>query len=148
MKIYTLLSAVIFPALSFASSDLREIPIIETATGNKTNIEKIQEKNGKPLMMVVYATWCGPCMEEKPRIDTLAKQMKDVTIIQVSIESGPFSEKAQEIIKYNSANMSAHFSAVPAVIFFDKRGKKIGETHIGAKEWTADQIRKNCGISK
>ncbi|WP_319272186.1 TlpA disulfide reductase family protein [uncultured Draconibacterium sp.] len=31
---------------------------------------KISELEGKTVMLVFFATWCGPCMKELPRIET------------------------------------------------------------------------------
>lgn len=39
---------------------------------------------GKPIVLVFWATWCGPCNEEMPRLQNYYETKKDVQIVTVN----------------------------------------------------------------
>jgi thioredoxin 1 len=41
---------------------------------NKDNFEKEIKQFDKPIVIDVYATWCGPCQQMKPIFNDLAKE--------------------------------------------------------------------------
>lgn len=46
---------------------------------------------GKPLIVNLWATWCGPCRLEMPQLVSLSEQYKDLglTIVGISIDDTP-----------------------------------------------------------
>jgi thiol-disulfide isomerase/thioredoxin len=46
---------------------------------------------GKPLLINLWATWCGPCRIEMPQLNALAQKFKPrgVTIIGISVDDTP-----------------------------------------------------------
>lgn len=44
---------------------------------NKDNFEKEIKQYDKPIVIDVYATWCGPCQQMKPIFTDLAKEFSD-----------------------------------------------------------------------
>ena len=51
---------------------------------------------GKPLVVNLWATWCGPCRLEMPQLVALYQQYKDkgLTIIGISIDDSPAEIRA------------------------------------------------------
>lgn len=48
---------------------------------------------GKPILINIWATWCGPCVSEMPHLNELAEEYKDrITIIGVHSEGLDWSE--------------------------------------------------------
>lgn len=43
---------------------------------NKDNFEKEIKQVDKPVVIDVYATWCGPCQQMKPIFTDLAKEFE------------------------------------------------------------------------
>jgi thiol-disulfide isomerase/thioredoxin len=50
---------------------------------------------GKPLVINLWATWCGPCLLETPQLVALADKFKDqgLTIVGISVDDTPEAVK-------------------------------------------------------
>lgn len=46
-------------------------------TINKDNFEKEIKQNDKPVVIEVYATWCGPCQQMKPIFTELSQEFEN-----------------------------------------------------------------------
>jgi thiol-disulfide isomerase/thioredoxin len=49
--------------------------------------QPLSKWRGQPLLINFWATWCGPCVEEMPGLVALHKQMPDVQVIGIGIDS-------------------------------------------------------------
>lgn len=51
---------------------------------------------GKPIVINLWATWCGPCRVETPQLESLWQKYRDrgVTIIGVSVDDQPDAIRA------------------------------------------------------
>lgn len=92
-----------------------------------------------PVLLNLWATWCGPCVKEMPALDTLAGALEDeVRVITVSQDIrgaevvGPFFAKGGyarlEPWLDPDAALSAQFTpegALPLTILFDASGKEV-----------------------
>ncbi|WP_268191997.1 TlpA family protein disulfide reductase [Marinifilum sp. D737] len=101
-------------------------------------IELAQYK-GKIVVIDVWATWCGPCMQEKPHFAELAKKYKDnkgVVFLAVSVDDSKAWEKYcskhhdtenVEFVNIERAKMDAAFLTkfVPRFIVIGKNQKII-----------------------
>ena len=63
-----------------------------TADFEFTDVEgksrRLSEFNGKPVVLVLWATWCGPCISEIPGLIELQKEMGDkLAIVAISGEN-------------------------------------------------------------
>ncbi|MGI6064469.1 TlpA family protein disulfide reductase [Blautia sp.] len=111
-------------------------------------------------MVNIFATWCGPCVNEIPYLAELDKKMeeKGVQIVGIVMDAGNSSEKDEEGIKKSqtlqkkakaeypfllpdSGYMNGRLSSIqayPETFFVDKNGNITGETYSGARsleEW-------------
>lgn len=41
---------------------------------------------GRPVVLMLWATWCDPCVKEFPDLMALARERKDVAFLSVSID--------------------------------------------------------------
>jgi thiol-disulfide isomerase/thioredoxin len=56
---------------------------------------KLSEKRGKPVFINLFATWCGPCVEETPEIERLYKDFGDkVEFVVIDIGENEATAKA------------------------------------------------------
>ena len=103
----------------------------------------IHERNGKALLLNIWATWCQPCVEEFPDIMKLSATDTLVEVIGISVDYPdelnakvlPFLEKLKVPFKIYIAKFdkqedfiaaidSTWSGAVPATYFYDGQGRK------------------------
>ena len=92
-----------------------------------------------PVLLNLWATWCGPCVKEMPQLDALAAELEgEVRVITVSQDIRgaevvvPFFAKGgyQRLEPWldPDAALSAQFTpegALPLTILFDATGKEV-----------------------
>lgn len=116
---------------------------IMTIDGNKTSLQQFV---GKPMVVEVWATWCGPCRKQRTVMTKLAEEMKDeVVFVAVSYDQGGptgvknflstnprFEHEFMSTPPFRTA-VSAHNrrNAIPKTIYIDRSGKVV-EVEIGA----------------
>ncbi|MCH7398448.1 TlpA family protein disulfide reductase [Belliella sp. DSM 107340] len=100
---------------------------------------------GKTIYVSFWATWCGPCMQQKPHLENLKQQLKDYTdivFIDVSIDTDLEKWKnyllsneqvGHQLISQNIAKTHSNyqFSGIPYHIVIDSMGnfKQIAGPH-------------------
>lgn len=113
-------------------------------------------KDKKLTMVNIWATFCGPCIEEMPDLGELNKEYADqgFQIVGIPVDtmnqggeiSGEMVDTANEIIdqtkadylhilpsdSLNDAKLSQVYS-VPETIFVDENGNQVGESYIGSR---------------
>ena len=106
--------------------------------------------NAKLTMMNIWATFCGPCINEMPELGELAaKGGTDYQIIGVCADlngTEDMLEDAKEIVSQTKANylhlqpaedlypVLTASSSVPVTFFFDSEGKLVGKGILGAQD--------------
>ena len=102
---------------------------------------------GKPVLLNLWATWCGPCKAEMPTLDKIAGQGK-VQVVTVSQDLDgkaavdPYFAKAglKAVKAYTDTDlhMSAAFGnpSLPTTILYDSSGKEVWRM-IGGMDWTS-----------
>jgi thiol-disulfide isomerase/thioredoxin len=92
---------------------------------------------GKPLVVNLWATWCGPCRLEMPQLVALADQYKEqgLTIVGISIDDSP--QQIREFAKEYNVEYPllvgagrddvlaafGYFGAVPMSVFIAADGR-------------------------
>lgn len=122
-------------ALSFgiAGCDVRETRSggSSTTATSSADLSKLPEEfvqtisSSKPTVVDFYATWCGPCQEQKPHFAEVERQFGDVaTFLTVDVDEVPEMWEVYQL------------EGIPTIIVF-QNGKPI-ETLLGMH--TSDQI--------
>jgi thiol-disulfide isomerase/thioredoxin len=111
---------------------------------------KLSEFRGKPLIINVWASWCGPCRQEMASLERLAwrDEARRFRIIGISTDDDPGAARA--FLKRSNATFS-HFidnrlqmenmlgaSQIPLTVLVDAEGRVLEKVY-GAKEWDGTQ---------
>jgi thiol-disulfide isomerase/thioredoxin len=108
---------------------------------------------GRPLIINVWASWCGPCKQEMASLERLAWRgaSRHFAIIGISTDDDP--GRAKDLLKRTNATIS-HFidtglrmenmlgaSRLPLTVLIDGNGKVLEKIY-GARQWdSADSLR-------
>jgi len=109
---------------------------------------------GRPILVNLWATWCGPCVLEMPTLDKLAQQQADklqvVTISQDlrgTEQVGPWWAAHKPVLLQPYTDPENHMlsglnggdvgrGSLPTTVLFDKDGKEVWRM-LGAMDWTS-----------
>ena len=108
---------------------------------------------GKTIFLNVWATWCGPCVQEMPSIAALAKnpRLKDrgVEFVCVSVDDSSRTVRqflegrdwSMTFLRIGSGPTPAVFATdgIPATFLIDPNGR-IAATTVGAAQWNEPEV--------
>jgi len=108
---------------------------------------------GRPLIINVWASWCGPCREEMASLERLAWRDKMQYFAIIGISTDDDADQAKVMLKNTNATIS-HFidtglqmenmlgaSRLPLTVLVDANGRVLEKVY-GARQWDgADALR-------
>ena len=101
---------------------------------------------GKPVLLNLWATWCGPCVKELPTLDALAtREAGRIQVVTLSQDMDPakvapfFAAKNFRALKAFTDPKMAWVPGVaanlPTSILFDSQGREVLRT-VGDLDWS------------
>ena len=57
-----------------------------TITDTQAKIQRLDDYKGKWVLVNFWATWCPPCLEEMPDLQTLHEKRKDLVVLGIAME--------------------------------------------------------------
>lgn len=103
--------------------------------------QKLSKLRGQIVVLSFWATWCGPCEEELPRLSQLSQQYagKPVQFVAASIDDPKDRRKIQPFLAKNNIALNVWVGAdsgilqdfglgeiVPGTVVIDKQGEIVG----------------------
>lgn len=134
-------------------SPLRDLPL----QGLNGPARKISDFRGKPLVINVWASWCGPCRMEMGSLDRLAKRYGGKQFAVIGISTDDYPEAARGFLQ-KSGTAFPNFvdskpwplenmlgaNRLPLTVLIDADGKVLGKFY-GAQEWDSPQAIEAIG---
>lgn len=125
------------PESTLVGKPLPDFPIEIIAADGKTRTGKISDYKGKPLLIDIWATWCGPCRKSLPELtQTLATLPAEsqVQTVLLSIDQKPEEGSLAEHVRSGLKKMGVDLEKLPrTTLALDKIGG-------GAKALNAEAI--------
>ena len=129
------------PAVSVIGADGRDVALSDFA--------------GRPLLVNIWATWCGPCKAEMPTLDALAAlEEGQTTVIAVSQDLEGRAPVADYFAKAGFKNLEPYIDPqnlllaqlggnmqLPTTILYDSHGIEVWRV-IGGVEWDDAEMAK------
>jgi cytochrome c biogenesis protein CcmG, thiol:disulfide interchange protein DsbE len=124
---------------------------LEALDGSTVSLEQLK---GKVVFLNVWATWCGPCREEMPSMETLYDELRsnhDFVMLAVSQDTkgrlvvAPYVEKNGYHFKVlldpeNKVGEAYDVSGVPETFIIDREGRIVAH-HMGAFDWSRPDVK-------
>src|SRR5215469_18947205 len=124
---------------------------LESLDGKTISLDQFQ---GKVVFLNVWATWCEPCREEMPSMQTLYDEFranKDFVMLAVSQDEKGRSAVAPYVAKNgyqftilldpaNQVGDAYEVSGVPETFIIDRKGRIVAH-HMGAFDWSRPDVK-------
>ncbi|MGE0624155.1 MAG: TlpA family protein disulfide reductase [Pseudomonadales bacterium] len=107
---------------------------------------RMADFRGKPLIINVWASWCGPCRAEMSSLERLAWQEGAGAFNVIGVSTDDFPQRAQSYLQSTNATLT-HFidrqltverllgaSRVPLTVLVDSQGRILKKVY-GARDW-------------
>jgi thiol-disulfide isomerase/thioredoxin len=125
---------------------LREV----TLQGLNGAPRRLAEYRGRPLLINVWASWCGPCVQEMASLERLAWREDRLPFSVIGISTDDYPEKALAFLKRSNATIR-HFidhdqqvenmlgaATIPLTVLVDANGRVLDKIY-GAREWDSPE---------
>ncbi len=120
-----------------------------TMQGLNTPARNLSEFRGRPLIINVWASWCGPCRAEMASLERLAWRDDFSAFTIIGISTDDYVDNALQALKQGNATIT-HFidrklvmehmlgaSRLPLTVLVDADGRVLQKVY-GAREWDGD----------
>jgi len=128
-------------------SYLREA-VLHGFDGNK---KKLSDYKGKPLLINVWASWCGPCRAEMGSLEWLAQRYDGKEFNMIGISTDDYKHKAAAFIKQTGISFENYLdqklllenmlgaNTIPLTILVDANGRVMEKVR-GSRKWDSPEI--------
>jgi len=117
---------------------------------------KLSEYRGKPLIINVWASWCGPCRAEMGSLDRLARRYGGKKFNVIGISTDDDRNAADEYVRQAKLSFANYIDSkvflenmlgantIPLTVLVDAQGRVLVKVR-GAREWDSPQALKVIG---
>lgn len=108
--------------------------------------KKLSEFRGKPLLINVWASWCGPCRQEMGSLERLSRRYGGKQFNVIGISTDDYRDRATAFLQQSNTTFSNFIDSklfmenmlgadrIPLTLLVDAQGRVLGR-YYGAKEW-------------
>jgi len=122
--------------------------------GGKTSLASLR---GKVVILNFWASWCGPCKDEAPLLESAWNRYKDQGVVVLGVDAQDFDVDAQRfvdragitypVVRDKHGSTLGHYGVTgfPETWFIDAQGRIVGE-HV-AGPLTEEDLERNIKIA-
>lgn len=146
---------------SFTARTPGEVPtgnVLHDASldGLNTENKRLADYKGKPLIINVWASWCGPCRAEMGSLERLAKRFNGRRFNIIGISTDDYRDKAAAFIDQTDVTFENFIdhelrleymlgaATIPLTILVDADGRVLQKVR-GSREWDSPDIVEAIG---
>ncbi len=119
------------------------VVVFEDPNGAKFSLSELR---GKPLLVNLWATWCGPCVAEMPTLDALGgREAERLQVIVVSQDNSRalvdgwwakrnFKQLKPYLDSKNDLGFAFETGVLPTTVLYDTAGKEVWRV-VGGMNW-------------
>ena len=141
-------------AMGAAAEELHIGQLLRQASLQGLNGPSMQllDFRGRPLIINVWASWCGPCRAEMASLERLAWRDEGREFAIIGISTDDFVDQAQAWLQHSNATISQYIdrglqmehmlgaSTLPLTVLVDAQGRVLDKIH-GARDWDSPESR-------
>jgi thiol-disulfide isomerase/thioredoxin len=110
----------------------------------------LSELRGKPLIINVWASWCGPCRAEMGSLERLSRRDGGKGFRVIGISTDDYPDAARAFLRQAGTSFDHYIDSrlalenmlganrIPLTVLVDARGRVVGK-YYGAKEWDSPE---------
>jgi thiol-disulfide isomerase/thioredoxin len=126
---------------------LREV----TLDGLNTKSKKLSDFRGKPLIINIWTSWCGPCRSEMGSLERLAQRYNGNEFNIIGVSTDDYRNKATAFIRQTEITFENFLdtrllvenmlgaNTIPLTVFIDADGRILRKVR-GPREWDSPKI--------
>ena len=111
---------------------------------------KLSALRGKPLVINVWASWCGPCREEMASLERLSRRFWGTELNVIGISTDDYQDRAEAFLHKSGVTFGNYIDRrlelehmlgadrLPLTLLVDAQGRVLAKFY-GAKEWDSPQ---------
>jgi thiol-disulfide isomerase/thioredoxin len=111
---------------------------------------KLSEYRGMPLIINVWASWCGPCQQEMGSLERLSRRYGGRKFRVIGISTDDYVEPARGALRASGITFSNFIDSkllmenmlgadkIPLTLLVDGQGRVLGKFY-GAKDWSSNE---------
>jgi thiol-disulfide isomerase/thioredoxin len=112
----------------------------------------LSDYRGKPLVINVWASWCGPCRQEMGSLEKLSHRFGGKQFNVIGISTDDYRQNASAFLTEAKTSFSHYIDSrlvlenmlgadrLPLTILVDGQGRVLSKTY-GAKDWDGPEMR-------
>lgn len=130
----------------------RELPEVSFTDGEGRAMT-LSAFKGKVILLNIWATWCGPCRQEMPTLDSLEAKLggPDFKVVALSIDQGGIPVVKEFYEELGLENLGIYVDdrmrapaqlgvvGIPGTLLIDRQGREIGRK-LGPEEWDSEEV--------
>ena len=105
---------------------------------------------GKPLLINVWASWCGPCREEMGSLERLYRRFWGSELNVIGISTDDYPDRATAFLRHSGVTFNNYIDSrlqlenmlganrLPLTLLVDAKGQVVAKFY-GAKQWDGPQ---------
>ena len=127
-----------------------------TMNGLTVPYRRLSDFRGKPLIINVWASWCGPCRAEMGSLERLSRLKGGQSFAVIGISTDDYPERARAFLQKAGVGFANYIDSqlflenmlgadrLPLTLLVDAQGRILSK-HYGAREWDNPETVKLIG---